>query len=427
MRNPVGGETPSRAAQLAAEADTDPVGPLWRGAQLFRAVSYCYALGFQIAINGDLARPTVTWVLFALLTAWTLACGIGYFAGFARNRYWVIAEVIIAAAMMLSTSYVAEADWILNNQSWPTTLWATNAVISAALLAGPWWGIVAGLFIGGTSIFVKGDISFDFGRNATIIVIVATGMAVGLAAVIARRAQIALARAARLAAATEERERLSREVHDGVLQTLALISKGGREIGGATTQLAELAGEQERALRALIADTGGEIGGAAGDSVGGQSVDLAAALRTLVADDVSVSAPGGAVIVDAAEADEIRAAVRNAVENTRQHAGTGAKSFVLLEDLGSEVIVTVRDDGVGIPEGRLEQARSQGRMGVSKSIIGRIEALGGRTEIYTGPGEGTEWELTIPTGTVAVANSAAAAKGVSAAKDVSAAEQKEAG
>ena len=85
----------------------------------------------------QIARPTVTWVLFALLTAWTLACGIGYFAGFARNRYWVIAEVIIAAAMMLSTSYVATESWALNNQTWPTTLWATNAVISVAILTGP--------------------------------------------------------------------------------------------------------------------------------------------------------------------------------------------------------------------------------------------------------------------------------------------------
>ena len=50
----------------------------------------------------------------------------------------------------------------------------------------------------------------------------------------------------------EERERLSRQVHDGAIQVLALVSRRGREIGGETAELAELAGEQERALRRLV-------------------------------------------------------------------------------------------------------------------------------------------------------------------------------
>ena len=50
----------------------------------------------------------------------------------------------------------------------------------------------------------------------------------------------------------EERDRLSRQVHDGAIQVLALVSRRGREIGGETAELAELAGEQERALRRLV-------------------------------------------------------------------------------------------------------------------------------------------------------------------------------
>ena len=152
------------------------------------------------------------------------------------------------------------------------------AVTSVALLAGPVWGIVSGLLVGGTSAFVKGAFDLNFGRNATIIIIVATGMAVGLAAVIARRAQAVLAQAAGIAAATEERERLSREVHDGVLQVLALIARRGREIGGETAALAELAGEQEYALRRLVSGAAEEI------EIDGTTVDLAARLRALAAD-----------------------------------------------------------------------------------------------------------------------------------------------
>ena len=381
---------PSRATQLAVAVDTDPVGPLWRAAQLFRLLSYMYALGFQIAINDDLAHRATAWVLFAVLTAWTVTSGIAYYVGFGRNRYWVSADVAVACAMMLSTSYVATESWALNNQSWPTTLWAVNAVISVALLAGPVWGIVSGLLVGGTSAFVKGAFDLNFGRNATIIIIVATGMAVGLAAVIARRAQAVLAQAAGIAAATEERERLSREVHDGVLQVLALIARRGREIGGETAALAELAGEQEYALRRLVSGAAEEI------EIDGTTVDLAARLRALAADGVSVSAPGTAVDVEAFVATEIRAAVINALDNVVRHAGSGARAFVLLEDLGDQLVVSIRDDGVGIAPGRLGEAQQQGRMGISTSIVGRIESLGGTAHLECAPEGGTEWELTIP-------------------------------
>ncbi|MFW0794254.1 DUF5931 domain-containing protein [Gordonia sp. CPCC 205515] len=380
----------SDATSLAREVDTDPAGPMWRGAQLLRFLSYLYALGFQIAINDDLAHGMLTWVLFGLLSVWTLACGIAYYVGFGRNWYWVGTEVIVACGLMLSTSYVASADWVLSNQSWPTTLWATNAVISVAILAGPIWGIVGGLIIGGTSIFVKGWVNLDFGRNATIIVIIATGMAVGLAAVITRRAHDALTQAARIAAATEERERLSREVHDGVLQVLSLIAKRGREIGGPTTELAELAGEQERALRRLIAGTGTDI------AVAGGTADLGVMLHSFAGERISVSAPATPVVVDAVLAQEMHRAVTNALDNVELHAGPGAQAYVLLEDLDDRIVVSIRDNGVGIAPGRLAQAEQQGRMGISRSIRGRIERLGGTAVLDSAPDVGTEWELTVP-------------------------------
>ncbi|TYQ11910.1 UNVERIFIED_ORG: signal transduction histidine kinase [Gordonia westfalica J30] len=385
----------TEAGRLARAVDVDPVGPLWRGAQIFRVLSYLYALGFQMAINDDLQHRAVAWALFGLLTVWTAVSGIGYFVGFARNRYWVTAEVVLVCGLMLSTSYVADAEWAWNNQTWPTTLWATNAVISVAILAGPVGGIVTGLVVGGTSTFVKGELNLNFGRNATIIVIVATGMAVGLAAANARRSHEKLSAAARIAAAAEERERLSREVHDGVLQVLALIARRGREIGGPTAELASLAAEQERALRRLISDDG-DAGSESGGAGGTGELDLAAALRDFADDRVSVSAPADPVAVPAHIGQEIRAAVVNALDNTRHHAGPDARAYILVEDLGDDVVVSVRDDGIGISAGRLAQAVSQGRLGVAKSIVGRIESLGGSAVLDTEPGGGTEWEFTVP-------------------------------
>jgi len=356
---------------------------------VFRLLSCVYALGFQVVINPDLDNQLAGWLLFAVLIAWSAGCAVAYLQGFGRRPAWVLAEIAVVVALMLTTEVIASDRWVLDNQSWPTTLWATNATISAAILFGPIAGMLTGLIIMAASAALKGYVHIDLGRNATIVIELAVGLAVGMAAQTARRAHAELELAARLSASLEERERLSRQVHDGAIQVLALVARRGREIGGETAQLAELAGEQERALRRLVS---------AGEPVprDAATADIGALLRRRASDRVSVSVPADPVLLDSAVADELFAAVCNALDNAEAHAGPAAHAYVLLEDLGDSVTVSVRDDGIGIADGRLEQAVDQGRVGIAKSIVGRMNWLGGRAELSTGPGAGTEWELTVP-------------------------------
>ena len=369
----------------------DPATPLWRAAQVFRLLSCVYALGFQIAVNRDLDRPAIGWLLFAVLIGWSVACAIAYLQGFGRRPAWVLAEIAVVVALVLSTEVIATDDWVLNNQSWPTTLWATNATISAAILLGPIAGMLTGLVVMAASAAIKGYVHIDLGRNATIVIELAVGLAVGMAAQTARRSHAELEQAARLAASLEERERLSRQVHDGAIQVLALVSRRGREIGGETAELAELAGEQERALRRLVSSADAEALASTG-----AKTDVGALLRRRESDRVSVSLPATPVLLDARTATELYAATVNALDNVASHAGPDAHAFVLLEDLGDSVTVSIRDDGVGIAAGRLEEAVDEGRAGVAKSIVGRMNWLGGSAKLNTGPGCGTEWELTVP-------------------------------
>lgn len=362
---------------------------MWRAAQAFRLLSCLYALGFQFAINDDLKRPTAGAVLFGVLIGWSALCGVAYLLGFGRRPSWVLAEIAVVIALMLSTKWVATDHWIADNQSWPTTLWATNATISAALQLGPLGGMAAGVAVMATAAVLKGYVSVNLGRNATIVIEIAVGLAVGMAALTARRAHAELEKAARLAAALEERERLSRQVHDGVIQVLALVSRRGREIGGPTAELAALAGEQERQLRRLVTDT--DI-----DAHAGTATDVGALLRRRSSDRVSLSLPGEQVLLPDATARELFAAAENALDNVVAHAGADAHAYVLLEDLGDSVMVSIRDDGVGIPDGRLAEAVRQGHIGVAKSIVGRMNWLGGQAVLNTEPGGGTEWELTVP-------------------------------
>ncbi|WP_172800204.1 MULTISPECIES: DUF5931 domain-containing protein [unclassified Mycobacterium] len=374
---------------VVVESAPDPAAPLWRAAQVFRVLSCLYALGFQVSVNGDLDRPGVAWILFASLLAWSSVCAVAYLQGFGRRPLWVLAEIAVVVGLILSTEVVASPQWAFDNQSWPTTLWATNATISAAIVAGPIAGMLTGVVVMIASTVVKGFINYDLGRNATIVIELAVGLAVGMAAQTARRAHAELEQAARLAAAHQERERLSRQVHDGAIQVLALVSRRGREIGGATAELAELAGEQERALRRLVSS---------GESEPrlGATTDVGALLRQRASDRVSVSLPAEPVLLEAGVATELYAAAANALDNVAAHAGPDAHAYVLLEDLGDTVTVSIRDNGTGIADGRLDEAVREGRIGVAKSIVGRMNWLGGSAKLTTGPESGTEWELTVP-------------------------------
>ena len=88
----------------------------------------------------------------------------------------------------------------------------------------------------------------------------------------------------------------------------------------------------------------------------------------------------------------------------REHGPTAIEEYLLYktisvdpsQELPEEIVLSVRDDGPGIPPGRLEEAAAEGRMGVVKSIRGRVQELGGTIDLETAPGEGTEWEIRVP-------------------------------
>ena len=75
--------------------------------------------------------------------------------------------------------------------------------------------------------------------------------------------------------------------------------------------------------------------------------------------------------------DELTSVVRACLTTCARHVGDDAPAWVLVEELGDRVVVTVRDEGPGIAPGRLEQARGEGRLGVAESIRGRMRDLGG--------------------------------------------------
>ena len=366
-------------------AATDIMTPLWRGVVVLRVITAAFAIVMIIVHHDGFARPDLGWAVLIAVVVWTVVTCLAYSYDVTRRAHVIMIDLLVTLALMGSSALVLSPGQLTEvTQRTPllTTVWASGPVVAAAVHAGRGAGALVGLTVSVVTLWLRG--SFTTGRVRDTILLVGAGFALGLAATAARRATEQLRRSTRAEAATAERERLARSIHDSVVQVLARVRARGGQLDGEAGELVRLAGEQEIALRCLFSAT---PPGTTGEQ------DLAGALQLLAGPRVEVSVPATAVSLPVAHVAELVALAREALANTARHGGPEAKSWILVEDLGDEVVLTIRDDGPGVDDGRLVDAESEGRMGVSRSIRGRVADLGGTLTLGTGPGRGTEWEV----------------------------------
>lgn len=358
---------------------------LWRAVDVFRCLALAYAAWSVWQRHGELARPSGALAILAVLTAWTLVQTVRP----VRTIPMYAAELAIGCTAILATRLVDHAWVITGGAKTIPSIWTSTAVVGFAVLLGWRGGVLAAALVTLCSFVEVQQPTGNTVTNSVLVFLV--GGCIGYCVDLTRASHRALAEAMRLEAARAERDRLARTVHDGVLQTLAFIHRRGSDLGGEAARLGAMAAEQERILRAL-ASSAPEVP----SEVEGDTTDLRSLLAHIETAQVQLVAPAGPVLLDRWVAGEVVAAVEAALDNVRRHAGPGADAWVLLDDDGSSVNVTVRDSGCGLPEGRLETAAGEGRLGVSSSIIGRVTDLGGRARVESGPGGGTTVRLTVP-------------------------------
>ncbi|MGD9481945.1 DUF5931 domain-containing protein [Streptomyces sp. TRM70308] len=399
--------------------------PLWRALAGYRVLTAAYAVGVFGYHADAYDRDVLGAAYLAVLAVWTLAT-LPRVSSAARCTPRFLAADLTLALTGILISPLADTASVVR----PTlpSIWVAGAVLAFAIKGGWRWAAAASLVIGAANLVERGALSRDTVHNILLVTVASIG--IGYVVEVARSSERALAEALRIEAATRERERLARDIHDSVLQVLAMVQRRGSALGGEAAELGRMAGEQEVALRALVSSgigvrggaaaagaepparpaRGGADGGAPGppdlpdlpdlsDQAGadaGAPVDLRPLLALHADGRVTVSEPGAPVPLPPGAARSVAQAVGAALDNVRRHAGASARAWILLEDEPDAVLVTVRDDGPGIPAGRLEAAEAEGRLGVSLSIRGRLRELGGSAEIVSIPGQGTEVELKVP-------------------------------
>ncbi|MFF8912607.1 MacS family sensor histidine kinase [Streptomyces sp. NPDC015032] len=394
--------------------------PLWRALTAYRILTMLYAVLLAVFGRDRYDRPWVAIAFLAVMAAWTLGTLPKVAGAVACTKRFLVADLALALTGILLTPL---ADFEAQHVDGPTlpSIWTAGSVLAFAIKGGWRWAAVASTFVAVVNIIERGEPSRDTFHNVLLVWV--ASIAIGYVVEVARASERTLARALEIEAATRERERLARDIHDSVLQVLAMVQRRGTALGGEAAELGRMAGEQEVALRTLVSsglvattrvsedaaegavvrsvEVDDEEDGAAGAAgaagrAGRAECDLRSLLAPRAGSRVSFAEPGAPVLLAPAAAKELAAAVGAALDNVRVHAGENAQAWILVEDWPDEVIVTVRDDGPGIPEGRLAQAEGEGRMGVALSIRGRLRDLGGTAELISVPGQGTEVELKVP-------------------------------
>jgi signal transduction histidine kinase len=350
-------------------------------------------LAVTTAVQRDeLAHPWAAAVALIVALMWTAGCTVLLRRSprSLANPLFVTAEVAIAWGLLLVDGWVFTTGHSFGSGQNLAGNWPLVAAIAAATSVGPWWGALIGAVAASGRYFgalLNGVTSFPGER---ILSLVSSAVFYAVSAVvfgaITRRLrtvenEVALARA---------RDEVARTLHDGVLQTLALVDRRTRV---ADPELAMVARSTDRELRAWL------FHGSRTDDV---DASLEERLRR-VADKVAHTydlAVSVSVLDDydaRSKADPILSAIAGAVgealTNVAKHAGaTRAVVFAEVDEQGS-MFASVSDDGVGF-----DTTVPRSGHGIDASIQARLQEVGARAEIISKPGAGTEVQITAQLG-----------------------------
>jgi len=365
-----------RIHQAEAELDRG----LLTGVAAFRWATWVWMalVGAIDASNDAFAHPWAAFVLIGAALAFTAWATV-----MVRTRPEVLLRpMVLALELALAGALVFGDHWVYGSSHSQSlgSAWPLASVLSVAIVGGAWPGMVAGFALGilhwlGDLIFVAGRWNGDRALGAWGSVVLFT-LAGGVAGFVATR----LRDAERRVTTARAREEVARTLHDGVLQTLAVVQRRSDD-----PDLVGLAREQELELREFL------FGFEPGRSELGPALRHAASkaerhhemrVSVILADEPKVAD----VVVKA-----LTGAVSEALTNATKHGGaTHATVYVEQPDEGG-LFCSVKDDGRGFDDA----AHVEG-IGISRSIRGRIGEVGGRVEVDGRPGRGTEVRLWVP-------------------------------
>lgn len=381
--NPASTTRPSRSRHSIPASDMvllrTLVGLRWAG-----VASTIAALAVS---NDDIHRAAPAYAVATAALAWTAGTALALRRDPELLLGWpaILIETAIASGLQLADGWSlgAHYTWFAPALG---ALWSLAAPMTAGVLRGPVAGAGVGVAVVGARLLgafapdVNANVGFGDLTDDVIPRLVPT-LSLGVLYVMAGLGTAYLAdrqrRAEAAVATARAREELAQGLHDGVLQNLVAI---GRRNEDPTS--AHLARETERDLRRFLFGRPTPDPRRLDEALADAAREFARQfdLTPEIVIDPEIRA------LDAERTTAVAGAVAEALTNVGKHAG--ASRVVIYAgppDDGDGVFVSVKDDGAGFDP----DAPSDGR-GLEGSIRARVAAVGGRVEIRSRMGQGSE-------------------------------------
>lgn len=356
---------------------------LLQGVVVARWGTWVWLTATTVLQRDDLVHPGLAAVAVVVALGWcVLTTGaLVRRPGLLVHPGWAAAEVTLAVVLLWADGVVFAAGHTTNGAQNLAGTWPLLAVLVAASSLPPWLGSLGGAVAAlgrPLGALANGEPAPDGSRVVSFVsTVVFYAVAAAMWSWLTRRLRVVETEVI----ARRARDDVARTLHDGVLQTLALVA---RRTSSVDPDLAAVARSSDRELRAWLYGAAGREG----DDLTARV--RAAADRVAAGYDLAVTVN---VVADAEPrrpaADAIVGAVGEALVNAAKHAAASKVVVYVEADDDGAVFASVRDDGVGCD---LAAARAAGR-GVVRSIEERLALVGGRSELVSAPGEGTEVRL----------------------------------
>ena len=372
-----------------------------QGLAAFRWGAWLWMATVLTVSRQDLSRPALAVGLVALALVVTIADTVLLRADPAAllRRETLAVELAVGASLVLCDGWAYGPEHAFSTSQSLGSVWPLAGILGTGVALGPVAATGAGVLVGLArvgAVVVNGATVDTGGRilslTNTVVFYALGGAATGYVARLLRRAE-------RQISAAQAREEVARTLHDGVLQTLAVVERRATD-----PALARLAREQERELREYLfgVAAGAPDGSSAtvdpGATVGPGGGDLGAALRAAAARYEDAFDGRAQVLVaedlpplPAASVAALAGAVGEALVNAGKHGGATKVTVYVEPASGGGVFCSVKDDGVGF-----DPAATPPGQGLARSIRGRMQEAGGRADVTSRPGSGTEVCLWLP-------------------------------
>lgn len=198
-----------------------------------------------------------------------------------------------------------------------------------------------------------------------------------------------------------ERERISRELHDTLLQGVMGLILRFQAVANRITHEPSLRSQLESALSladAVVADARRHVGDLRGSR---DAEDLLPMMERIVADAQFATRLPVRILVEGRQRPlhplvsmEIGKILGEALLNASQHSSASSAEIAIGFEL-RHLAVRFRDDGVGIPPDVVSLGHREGHYGLV-GMRERAERIGGTLSIISGAGQGTEVTLVLP-------------------------------